>query len=244
MARLTFAALACAAAVSVACGMAAQAATLQISPVTIELSPGQNAAALTLSNSGNQPIYGQVRIFRWDQADGQDTLIASQELVASPPLIQIDPRGEQMIRLIKTTQVSSTKEASYRILIDEIPQPETPDSTGVMIRLRYSVPVFVQAVGEPGAALVEWQLGRDGEEWVLTATNTGNRYARISRVQLVDGNGRVHGINKGLLGYALAGKERRWKITLPTGTELGGKTRIRAVINALPVEDPVLISPG
>lgn len=67
--RRWLAALAIAGAVAPASG-----ATLQISPVTVEMAAGNPAAGVTLSNPGARPIYGQVRTFRWTQEHGDDVL--------------------------------------------------------------------------------------------------------------------------------------------------------------------------
>lgn len=72
----------------------ASGATLQISPVTVEMAADNPAAGVTLSNPGARPIYGQVRTFRWTQEQGDDMLAPAPELVASPPLVQIGGQGE------------------------------------------------------------------------------------------------------------------------------------------------------
>lgn len=216
-----------------------QAAMLQISPVTIEMAPGQNAAGLTLDNPGDQAIYGQVRVFRWDQSQGDDALSPTQDVVASPPLIQIQPNGEQLVRLIKTADKPSTSEQSYRILIDELTPEDMGPSSGVMIRMRYSVPVFIQPSGRSAPAALDWRLSRHGQDWTLQARNTGGRRAQISDVQLIAGSGKTIDLNKGLLGYALARKERRWEISLPANTVLDKDFRIRAIVNTIAQEDAI-----
>jgi hypothetical protein len=45
-----------------------------------------------LQNLGEAPVYGQVRVYLWEQKDGDDVLTPTQEVVASPPIIQIGPR--------------------------------------------------------------------------------------------------------------------------------------------------------
>ena len=52
-------------------------------PVTIEFGTDDTATGITLRNPGERPVYGQVRVFRWDQADGKDTLTPTQDLVAA-----------------------------------------------------------------------------------------------------------------------------------------------------------------
>ncbi len=67
----------------------------------VDMSADANATGITLKNPGEKPLFGQVRVFRWDQASGEDTLTPTQDLVASPPLIQIGAHADQLVRLVR-----------------------------------------------------------------------------------------------------------------------------------------------
>jgi len=221
----------------------AQAATLQISPVMVDLQSNESATGITLRNPGDKPLYGQVRIFRWDQVNRDDALTPTQELVASPPLIQISAQSDQLVRLVRTSPAPVGTEQSYRILIDELPAPDTAPADGVTIRLRYSVPVFVEPAGKATVPALSWSLAHDAKGWVLRVDNTGARRAQIAAVQLVDSAGKLHEINKGLLGYALAGRARQWSVPLPADADLRGAVTVRAAVNSLPLEAVVTVAP-
>ncbi|WP_158938009.1 molecular chaperone [Burkholderia sp. S171] len=225
--------------------LSAQAATLQISPVMVDLQSNESATGITLRNPGDRPLYGQVRVYRWDQSNRDETLTPTQELVASPPLIQIAAQADQLVRLVRTSPAPVAAEQSYRILIDELPAPDTAATSGVMIRLRYSVPVFVEPAGKAAQPVLSWHLVRDGQGWDLRVDNAGQRRAQIAAVQLVDSAGKVHEINKGLLGYALAGRMRQWPIRLPADADMSGAVKVRAAVNSLPAEAVVTVGqPG
>jgi fimbrial chaperone protein len=221
----------------------AKAATLQISPVMVELGSQDNASGLTLRNPGDQPLYGQVRVYRWTQTDGEDVLSPTQEIVASPPLIQIPARAEQLVRLVRPAPAPGSGEQSYRLLIDELPEPGEKPADGVTIRLRYSVPVFVEPPGASGSPQLKWTLQQGSGGWDLVVENTGTRRAQISAVELVDATGTAHLLNKGLLGYALAGQTRRWSITLAPDAGPGGAMSLRAAVNATPVTASIRVEP-
>jgi fimbrial chaperone protein len=216
-------------------GRCAIAATLQISPVTVELSARDNASGLSLRNPGDEPLYGQVRVYSWSQIDGEDVLSPTQEIVASPPLIQIAAQAEQLVRLVRPSPGANSAEQSYRLLIDELPEPGGRPADGVTIRLRYSVPVFVEPPGAPGGPQLKWSLLQVADGWDLVVENTGTRRAQISAVELVEPAGAVHTLNKGLLGYALAGQTRRWRVPLVLDARSSGAMTIRAAINATPI---------
>ncbi|AOJ24455.1 MULTISPECIES: molecular chaperone [Burkholderia] len=233
--RRTLAALLCAAG-------AAHAASLQISPVTIEFGTDDTATGITLRNPGERPVYGQVRVFRWDQADGQDTLTPTQDLVASPPLIEVGTQSEQLIRVVRASRAPSGVEQCYRLLIDELPPPGEAPTNGVSIRLRYSIPVFVEPAA-PGAPQLDWTLARGNEGWVLRVRNVGTRRAQLASVELVNGDGRAYPLTRGLLGYALAGRTGQWSAPLPAGLVPGGKVTVRAAVNSQPASAVVAVEP-
>jgi fimbrial chaperone protein len=247
-------------------GTQAWAASLQISPVTVEFDAQMSAVGLTLSNPGDQPLYGQVRVFLWDQSDGQDQLSATTDLIASPPLIQIAPHSQQLVRLVRRSAKPSPLEQSYRLLIDELPTPSEAPSGGVTIRLRYSVPVFIagsagtmeqaaraasgsgttpDTVAAANATVppLDWQLFQRDGKWMLRASNKGLRRAQIANVQIGDSH-KTYEINKGLLGYALAGQVREWPVPIPGDAVLAPTESLHAMINATRSDATVNVTRG
>jgi fimbrial chaperone protein len=201
----------------------AHAATLQISPVLVDLAPQQAATGIMLRNPGTTPIYGQVRVYAWDQAQGDDVLTPTTEIQASPPIIQVPSKGEQLVRLVRSGNDLAPLQKSYRLVIDEIPDPSTP------LRMRYSVPVFVAgATPEPTPELA-WRVTRAGKEWILRLDNTGTRYAQVASLQIVGGADAQVAKVDGLLGYALAQRQREWRIPARHGA--AGPLKIKALVN-------------
>ncbi|WNL45462.1 molecular chaperone [Dyella sp. BiH032] len=224
-------------------GVGAHASSLQISPITVELPPGQAASGITLRNPGSVPIYGQVRVFRWDQSADEDTLEASDDLMASPPLIRVEPQGEQLVRLVRRDAAVVGEERSYRVLVDEIPATEAAAGNGINIRLRYSVPVFVEPAGRPDSPRLAWELRRDGTQWRLRVSNAGGRRAQLAAVRIVGADGVTHEVNQGLLGYVLAGRTRQWTVPLGEGFATEGPLKVKANVNAQPAEAALDVVP-
>lgn len=206
------------------------AATLQISPVLVDLAPQQGASGIVLRNPGATPIYGQVRVYAWDQAQGDDVLTPTQEIQASPPIIQVPANGEQLVRLVRVGKNLPPVEQSYRLVIDEIPDPSTPLVNGVVLRMRYSVPVFVAGATPQPQPELAWHLARDGKEWVLRLDNSGTRYAQVASLQVLSGADAPVAKVDGLLGYALARRERQWRFPARRDAA-AGPIRIRALVN-------------
>jgi fimbrial chaperone protein len=219
--------------------LSAFAASLQISPVSIDMSASQSAAAITLTNPGSESLYGQVRVFKWDQDAQGERLMPATDLIASPPLIEVAPGQNQVVRLVRPRVEKAANEASYRLLIDEIAPAAQTDISGVVLRLRYSVPVFVSARGitEPD---LTWLVVAGTRH--LQVRNAGRRRAQIAGVQLVQGN-RIYELERGLLGYALARRTRQWPLTGVPPLAAGLPLRVKAQVNGKPIEAPVVHQP-
>jgi fimbrial chaperone protein len=211
----------------------AAAANLQISPVMINLRAGQGASGITMQNLGERAVYGQVRVYLWEQKDGDDVLTPTQDVVASPPIIQIGPKSSQMIRLVRRSEQLPASELTYRILIDEIPKDDGPAS-GVDIRLRYSVPLFVLPADERAAPELAWSVFRKDGFWMLRVRNSGNQRAQIGALVLSNAAGKEFEIAAGLFGYVLAGRVREWRLPTPGEADLNGTLAVKANINSRP----------
>jgi fimbrial chaperone protein len=227
--------------VAVANTPSAHAATLQISPVLVNFGAATNATGLTLINPSDAALYGQVRVFRWAQINGEDQLTPTEDLIASPPLIQVAGKADQLVRLVRRTTSSTPIEQSYRLLIDELPAPDENNPGGVTIRLRYSVPVFVEPSQPNQQPVLTWQLEHSAGHWVLNVLNTGVRHAQISAVTVLGTTGTTYTISKGLLGYALAGAGRSWQVPLPNDASIANGSKIHAMINAVPSDATVAL---
>ena len=210
------------------------AANLQISPVMILLRAGQGATGINMQNLGEAPVYGQVRVYQWDQKDGDDVLTPTQDVVASPPIIQIGPKSSQIIRLVRRSEQLPASELTYRILIDEIPKDDGPAS-GVDIRLRYSVPMFVLPAEERAAPVLAWSVFKKEGFWMLRVRNSGTQRAQIGALEISNAAGKQFEIATGLFGYVLAGKVREWRLPTSGDDDLNGTLAVKANINTRPM---------
>ncbi|HEY9271383.1 molecular chaperone [Achromobacter sp.] len=225
-----------------AMALQAHAASLQISPVILNMDGAERATSMTLRNEGAEPIYGQVRVYAWRQTTTEDVLQETSALVASPPMIQIAPGGTQVVRLLQPEAAKRPGEASYRLIIDEIAPPDPLRATGVQVRLRYSVPVFVGAAPQsPAQRHLTWSLVREGRDWALRVDNSGAHRAQLSDVALVF-NGKRHSLRDGLLGYVLGASARQW--SLPFQPSMQGAITVDARVNSVPIQADVQADTG
>ncbi|WP_199100216.1 molecular chaperone [Dyella sp. ASV21] len=216
----------------------AQAASLQISPVAVSFSSRQHATTVTLRNPGNDPLFGQIRVFAWDQRDGSDQLDATTELLATPPIVKIPAGGEQVVRLVMAQGAADGRERSYRLIVDEVPDPSLPRINGVVMRMRYSIPVFVAGDERDPAPALSWTLTSDGSGVHVHVSNRGQLHAQIADMKIVDQGGHVVTGVGGLAGYALRGRERLWRLTAGPEARQGPLT-VHALVNGRESSFPI-----
>src|SRR5690606_39071626 len=136
-------------------------------------------------------------------------------------------------------------EQSFRIVIDEIVDEENMPRSGVLIRMRYSIPVFVDnGLSQRDGPELAWSLHRNDRGWTLRVDNSGRQRARINSVWIVDAQGKRHDIEPGLLGYALPGRYKTWPLDVPAGITFGSTAVIHATVNARPGQANVRTLPG
>lgn len=211
----------------------AVASGLQVSPISLSLQARENASGLTLSNSGNDKIRAQVRVYQWLQDDKGDQLTPSRGLLASPPMIEINPGEKQLIRIIRAKsppQGTGAVEDSYRVLINELPIKSDNQTTGLQFALSYSLPIFVQPVGVTDTSpQLQWSthLQADGKTVTLRVSNSGNGRAQLAGLSFVDTAGNSTVINPGLLGYVLPSATMNWTMNIPSSVlTSGGKFKV------------------
>lgn len=213
----------------------ALASGLQVSPVSLRIEATQSAQGLTLSNTGSERVQAQVRVYQWTQSDGKDQLTPSRGLVASPPMVDIEPGAEQLVRVIRTGAApAGANEETYRLAIDELPGPN-PSKIGLQFVLHYSVPVFIQPQAPaPLAHKLSWQLVENAGKVELQVSNAGTLHAQLSRLSYTNGSGKRVAIQDGLLGYVLPGASMRWPLNQPA-TAFAGSGTLEAFVNGAQV---------
>ncbi|GBQ26396.1 P pilus assembly protein PapD [Gluconacetobacter sacchari DSM 12717] len=202
------------------------ASAVTIWPVNPVLGSTARAAALWLENNDHHNVLLQVRVFRWTQDSTGDQYADQTDIVASPPMASVPPGARQLIRLIRAGTTPSDAETAYRVIIDEIPTPESQQAAArsgprIAIQLRYSVPLFVYGTHAPAGAgeptmvtdikarpALHWHIATRNGRHFLAVANTGPIHAQLSQATL---GGRT--VSAGLLGYILPGRTMEWPLT-------------------------------
>jgi fimbrial chaperone protein len=216
------------------------AASLQVTPLLVEVPAPGATSTLTLRNESPRPVNGQVRVFRWTQANGQDVLEPTDAVVASPPLVNLASRISYAVRVVRTARQPAVREEAYRLVIDELPDVSRARTGAVTILLRHSVPVFFRPE-DPGTPKLTWSVRSDGKRTTVTARNDGQRRIRLSRMKVSDGKTTIN-FGDGLVGYVLANSTMSW--VKPSSRGLGGSVKITAQGDIGPVNASVAATSG
>ncbi|OJU28242.1 MAG: pilus assembly protein [Alphaproteobacteria bacterium 64-6] len=211
---------------------AAEAASLRVSPVTLDLSMPRSSATLTLRNDASQPLGVQIRVFRWTQNGGADEYEPTTAVVASPPSTRLAPNRDYTVRVVRTSKAPIAIEESYRIVIDEIPTRRVQRSGTINLVVRHSIPIFFRNP-QADTPKVSWRLAQAGGKLKLVAQNTGGTRLKLADLVLEQGNSRLFA-RDGLVGYVLAGSTVEWPVVLrqrPTAAAvtLRAKTQLGAI---------------
>jgi fimbrial chaperone protein len=221
--------LACA---MVAAASSAGASGLQVSPINMALANGQRAGVFTLSNTGTTPINAQARIYKWTQSDSDEfVLVPSNEVIISPPIMQLAPGASQEIRVLRMAAAApNAPEQHYRLIVDELPSPTAAPKKGISLLIRHNIPVFVNAQDWPTAQL-DWKVSAKGEKTRISIHNTGAVRAQIGRIWLEKDGKEIQILSGGLTGYALPGSTIVREFALPLAQIQATGTQLKAQIN-------------
>lgn len=207
-------------------------ARVTVSPLRIEMDGPQRTETVRVINPSPRPIGVQVRIFNWDQENGEDVYSPSTELQVSPSIITIQPGDTQVFRLMRR-ELPPQGERRYRLAVDQLPDPALQRPGQATTRVRFTIPVFLDRASAAPAALA-WSI--EGNS--LRLANTGQQTARMVNLALTGTAGDVPVEGFGLH-YIMGGKQLSWD--LPNGCPVG-PIRMNVLVDGETVDAPVPVS--
>lgn len=193
------------------------AASFDIRPVRIFFDAGTKAEKLTIANGGDNDLTLQIKVYRWSQdSAGKDAYQETGDVVIFPRLLQLKKGEEKIVRIGLTAQPAA-EEKTYRIYIEEIPQPRQNETVGsVRFITKAGVPLFVSPPkAEPRGKIDNFAMG-DGKAEV-TLRNVGNVHFAVRAFKLTGKNRKGDEVISRELGgwYLLAGAARPYTATIP-----------------------------
>jgi fimbrial chaperone protein len=162
----------------------ARGGEFRVTPIRLALDARTKTGVITVTNEAEEKLQCQMKAFEWTQDEGgKDVYEETQDLVFFPKIMTVDPKSERVIRAgIKIPVVA--KEKTYRLFIEEIPEPKKAQGTAVAVAIRFGVPIFSQPVKEEAKGAIE-RFDLSKGTVTLALKNTGNVHLVITRVRLL-----------------------------------------------------------
>jgi fimbrial chaperone protein len=186
--------------------------TLRVNPVRVNLSPLNSTAAVTLENGGSSSMVLQLQLMHWSAAGGEERYDASDDILATPPIMTIAPGKSQLVRVGLSRPADPKRELAYRLFIEEVPPPPKPGYQGLQVALRVGLPIFIEpaAIAEP---VLQWRATRGGANTIaVDVVNAGDAHTRVFNVRLrAPGEDRLLGARQ-VASYLLPGQSQRWMV--------------------------------
>lgn len=197
-----------------------------ISPVTVEFNGRQRVVSVAISLSDKAaPMRLQTDVLRWEQdLLGAAVTEPSDELVVTPPIVNLRPGTTQIFRVALRGGRPSPDELAYRLILEDVSEPtiKTNDSAGMNVefRMRYDLPVLIAPLGDVINSL-HWNpcpasttlRAFPNREACIRLINTGNRRVKIQTLT-VAGDGWQQALLLKDGENVLVGTEREWRIPL------------------------------
>jgi len=204
----------------------AQAGQFSVTPVRVFMAPKDRAAAITITNESDEPLVMQADVYAWKQKpDGEDDLVASEDLFLAPPIIKLAPRARQVVRLAVLKPASLPEQQTYRLIVREVPEAQAADkNVQVQIALAFSLPVFITPADAKRS--LTCSIERTGANAATASCeNVGRAYAQPRELSLVTAAGtKVAARESG--GYILPGMKRGFELKGVNGSLASGNAKL------------------
>lgn len=213
-------------------------AQVAISPVRVDLSDDHTKDVIQISSQADKTMSYEVEIVSWSQSEERREIYSpTDDILAVPPLFTLQPGEEQIVRIGMLTDANPSTEQSYRMFITELagPQEEVAKSTGVNMRLRLGVPVFVAPRALPVATLDHIDSRQMENQLFMQMRNNGNTHVRISEVRF-HSPGASEPQGEAAAIYILAGQTAYIPVALPDSRREGKVTLVTDTLGTVEYE--------
>jgi fimbrial chaperone protein len=221
-------------------GFTAAHASLNVSPVRVNLSDSHTKDVIQITNQEDSAKSYEVEVVAWSQTnERREVYSPTEDILAVPPLFSLEPGETQLIRVGMLTDADANTERSYRMFITEIapPEPEKVESTGITMRLQIGIPVFVAPAAEPTTTLDFIDYLQIEEQLFVQFRNSGNTHIKVTEVSY-SAPGSAEKTTSPAVTYILAGKTGYLPVKLPSGDQVGTVSIVTDNLETLEYELP------
>jgi len=160
-----------------------------VRPMRVNLDNRQRSAALTIANAGDAPALLHAEAMSWEQVDGKDRYVRSEDLIVVPPLLRVEAGNEKVVRLALRGVLSGTRERAFRIFLTEVPPKISNKGPAVQVAVRMGIPVYANAsslkITQAADAGVTPSAQLNGKNRIrLNLVNAGDRHIVINTIRI------------------------------------------------------------
>ena len=209
----------------------AKAGQFSVTPVRMYMEPKDRAIAVTVTNEGDAQMVMQADLYEWKQKPGgEDELTVTEDIFLSPPILKMDPKSRQVVRLARVSRPQQTdREITYRMIVREIPEARPPgEGATVQIALAFSLPIFITP--KNAKPILDCQAARLAANTVqVNCTNSGNAHTHpVSFLLSTMAGSKL--AEQGTGGYILPEIRRSFELKRADGDVPSGKAKLAVAL--------------
>jgi fimbrial chaperone protein len=195
-----------------------KAANFTVDPIKLFFTGNQRTDVISIKNNSDDKLALQVSVFHWEQdEEGKDRYTPTEDVVLFPKMLNMESNDEHIVRVGRNV-LSGKTEKTYRIYLEEIPQPGETSQRGATLRtlMRIGIPVFFIPAKEEASGLVRDASLQEGK-LSLVAKNSGNVHFVVNFVKLEGVDVSEASVFKTEVAgwYLLPGSSRKYTIEIP-----------------------------
>jgi len=189
----------------------------RVTPIRLDFDKGAKSGVITILNEGGEKLNVQMKAFEWTQdSEGKDQWnTETNDIIFFPRIMSLEKNEEKILRAgIRIP--ATTKEKTYRLFIEEIPEPKKAEGVNVAIAIRFGVPIFVKPLKEEMKGEIEKLEFSKGVLNILLK-NRGNTHFIINSIDIKGKKASgEETFSKELSGwYLLSGVSRLYTTSIP-----------------------------
>lgn len=188
----------------------------RVSPVRLDMGAEAKSGVISIVNEGADKFQVQMKAFVWSQdSEGKDQYTETSDIVFFPKFMLFDKPEERLLRA-GIRMPATVTEKTYRLFIEEIPEPKKADSTAIAIAIRFGIPIFVKPLKEDSKGEIS-SISLNNGNLKVGVKNSGNVHFIINGVFLKGRNAKGEELfTRKLDGwYLLNGVSRNYTTDIP-----------------------------
>ena len=198
----------------------ALAANLEVKPTKLFLNKNNKVATLQIKNLSNSEAIIQVSKYKWDQANNENILDRTNDLISSPAMFKLPGNHTQILRIGSRNLKETDKEQSYRIILQEVHTQDTKEKMGLKVKLQISIPLFISpnTTQNPESKDLTWSFNTKEKNMLnITAKNNSNIHRTVNNLTFLNSKNADKSKNPKELKtfiYLLPNKSFTWNIDI------------------------------